>query len=119
MIAKVFKSAPSLRRWERFSFGGHDFKKSGFPFPSGTGIRFGALPLSMKHPPRLDENSRFHGSLRHYHRAGPQSQRTWDEWVDGKAAKSRPLVFWLKVFGGIVALLALAGVAVGLFIELS
>jgi hypothetical protein len=77
------------------------------------------IRLFMKHPPQIDKNSRFRGSLRHYHRASSQSQRTWDEWVDGKASKSRPLVFWLKLVGGIVALLALAGVVVGLFIELS
>jgi hypothetical protein len=72
----------------------------------------------MKHPSQRDENSRFAGSLRHYHRSSSQSQRTWDEWVDGKSAKSSS-TNWLKISAIVVAVLALGGVIAGLVIELS
>jgi hypothetical protein len=72
----------------------------------------------MKHPDQRDEKARFQGSLRHYHRSNTQEQRTWDEWVDGKAAK--PSSFsWLKIIGITLAVLALGGVIAGLIIELS
>ena len=72
----------------------------------------------MKHPSQRDENARFQGSLRHYHRANTRGNRTWDEWVDGKAGKSRPAGFWIKLSATVVAVLALCGVIAGLFIEL-
>lgn len=72
----------------------------------------------MKHPPKRDESDRFKGALRHYHRAGGQTQRTWDEWIDGKPGGSRPALPWLKIILSILGLLALAGIAAGLFIEL-
>jgi hypothetical protein len=72
----------------------------------------------MKHPSQRDENAKFQGSLRHYHRSSTQTQRTWDEWVDGKAAKQGS-TNWLKVVGITVAILALGGVIAGLVIELS
>ena len=72
----------------------------------------------MKHPSQRDETARFQGSLRHYHRSNTQTQRTWDEWVDGKAVKQGS-TNWLKVVGITVAILALGGVIAGLVIELS
>jgi len=71
----------------------------------------------MKQLPQRDESSRFSGNLRHYHRSGPGTQRTWDEWVDGKAAKTGSSN-WLKISAVVVALVALGGVIAGLVIEL-
>lgn len=71
----------------------------------------------MKHPAQRDEKARFQGPLRHYHRSSTHGQRTWDEWVDGKAAKSSSLK-WLKIAGIALAVLALVGVIAGLIIEL-
>ncbi len=72
----------------------------------------------MKPPSPIDEQSRFKGSLRHYHRIADQKHRTWDEWVDGKPADERRSVNWLKIGLAIVSLLALAGIVAGLIIEL-
>jgi hypothetical protein len=72
----------------------------------------------MKHPTERDENSRFQGSLRHYHRTDTRGTRSWDEWVDGKVEKSRPASYWIKLTATVLAVLALFGVIVGLFIEL-
>lgn len=71
----------------------------------------------MKHPSQRDENSRFHGSLRHYHRSNSQKQRTWDEWVDAKPVKARS-INWLKMGGITAGVLALIAIIVGLVIEL-
>ena len=71
----------------------------------------------MKHPSERDDSTRFSGTLRHYHRSNSQPQRTWDEWVDGKSAKSGS-TNWLKISVITLALLALAGVIAGLIIEL-
>ena len=71
----------------------------------------------MKHPSERDETSRFNGNLRHYHRSNSQNQRTWEEWVDGKPAKSGSFN-WLKIIAITIAVLALAGIITGLFIEL-
>jgi hypothetical protein len=65
-----------------------------------------------------DEHARFSGSLRHYHRTGSQTQRSWDDWVDGTTAKTRKSRHRLKIFGVTVAVLALAAIIVGLIIEL-
>jgi hypothetical protein len=75
--------------------------------------------LLMKRTLPPDEHARFSGSLRHYHRAGGQTQRSWDDWVEGTTAKSRKSGKWLKVFGIIVAVLALVGIIIGLIVELS
>jgi hypothetical protein len=72
----------------------------------------------MKHPDQRDGKTRFQGALRHYHRSNTQGQRTWEEWVDGKAAKSGS-ANWLKIIGITLAVLALCGVIAGLIIELS
>lgn len=71
----------------------------------------------MKNPFPTENKDRFSGQLRHYHRSGYQTRRTWDEWVDGKAAKSGASN-WLKILAVVVATLALAGVIAGLIIEL-
>jgi hypothetical protein len=73
----------------------------------------------MQRTPERDDQRRFSGNLRHYHRAGAAPQRSWEEWVDGKGAKSGNSSLWLKVGLIVFALLALAGIMVGLIIELS
>jgi len=66
-----------------------------------------------------DEYAKFSGNLRHYHRTGAQTQRTWDDWVEGTTAKTRKSRNWLKIGGILVAVLALSGIITGLIIELS
>jgi hypothetical protein len=72
----------------------------------------------MKNSSPPSEPARFSGSLRHYHRSAAQTQRSWDEWVDGPGAKPRGNKSWLKTTAIIVAGLVLLGIAVGLAIEL-
>jgi len=71
----------------------------------------------MKRSFPADNKDRFSGPLRHYHRSGYQTQRTWDQWVDAKAAQSGP-ANRLKTLLVVVAVLALGGVIAGLIIEL-
>jgi hypothetical protein len=71
----------------------------------------------MKRPFPTENKDRFSGQLRHYHRSGAQNRRTWDEWVDGKSARTSVKSWW-KVIVLLIALLALGGIIVGLFIEL-
>ena len=66
-----------------------------------------------------DENAKFSGNLRHYHRTGAQTQKSWDDWVDGSGVKNHKSKNWLKVIGIIVAALALSGIITGLIVELS
>ena len=72
----------------------------------------------MRRPPPLDDNTRFRGQLRHYHRSGVREHRTWDEWVEGEDAKPGKGMKLLKIVGIIVMLLALGGIIAGLFIVL-
>lgn len=72
----------------------------------------------MKHDSPIDESSRFRGGIRHYHRKGAQPQSSWEQWVEGEA-KIRPKQPWGLIILGVLGLLALAGIAVALFIELS
>ncbi|MEO7098098.1 MAG: hypothetical protein ABI162_01965 [Luteolibacter sp.] len=72
----------------------------------------------MKPPLLADDESRFSGHLRHYHRSGSKRQTSWDEWVDGKASNRSVSKKWLKIFGVLIALIALAGIVTGLIIEL-
>ena len=72
----------------------------------------------MKHPSPIDDDARFKGPLRHYHRSGTGERRTWDEWVEGKDAKPGIAVKCLKIAGIVVMLLALGGIVAGLFIVL-
>ena len=61
---------------------------------------------------------KFNGSLRHYHRSGSRTQRTWDDWVDGPSAKRKSSRNWLKISAMVVGLLALGGILAGLVIEM-
>ncbi len=65
-----------------------------------------------------DENAKFSGNLRHYHRTGAQTQKSWDDWVDGSGVKNRTSRNWLKVIGIVLASLALSGIIIGLIVEL-
>jgi len=72
--------------------------------------------MKRSHPP--ETQARFSGSLRHYHRAGVQTNRSWDDWVEGSTAKPKGNKNWLKISGIIVGILALGGIVAGLVIEL-
>lgn len=65
-----------------------------------------------------DEQTRFSGGVRHYHRSGSRSTRSWDEWVDGAGRKRGNSLSFLKILGIFLAILALGGIIVGLIIEL-
>lgn len=73
--------------------------------------------MKRTHPP--DENAKFSGNLRHYHRTGAQSQRSWEDWVEGTTAKTRKSRNWLKIIGIVAGTLALSTIIAGLIIELS
>ncbi len=62
--------------------------------------------------------SPFNGPLRNHHRVKGKPLKTWDEWVDGKPRPDRQRSKKWPVLFAIVGLLALASIAVGLFIEL-
>jgi len=72
----------------------------------------------MKPPIQRDEASRFQGSLRHYHRSVSQHNRTWEEWIDGRAATRKPPTYWLKLTVTILATIILVAVIIGLYVEL-
>ena len=74
--------------------------------------------IDMKTPISSNESPRFKGSLRHYHRSGAKAEKSWDEWVDGKPAKSGSSLKHLKLLALMFATLALAGIVTGLIIEL-
>ncbi len=71
----------------------------------------------MKPPMSRDDDSRFAGRLRHYHRSNTQPNRSWDDWVDGRPARVSRIP-WLRGIMIAVALIALLAVMTGLFIEL-
>jgi hypothetical protein len=77
----------------------------------------------MKHSRTPDRPAQFTGTLRRYTSSSPQRQRTWDDWVEGTVAKPRDpigrLKMMLKISGIIGGILALGGIALALFIELS
>lgn len=68
----------------------------------------------MKYSNQIDEEARFKGQLRHYHRSGSKDRRTWDEWVEGEETKPSVWLKVLKITGIIVALLALGAIVAGL-----
>jgi hypothetical protein len=68
----------------------------------------------MKYSNQIDEEARFKGQLRHYHRSGSKERRTWDEWVEGEETKPSVWLKVLKITGIIVALLALGAIVAGL-----
>ncbi len=72
----------------------------------------------MKRPPFPQNQGKFSGNLRHYHRSGGQNLRTWEDWVDGPSAKRKSSRNWLKILTVVVSLLALGGIAAGLWIEM-
>jgi len=80
------------------------------------GIEAARIPMKRAHP--KDEQTRFSGGVRHYHRTGAPAQRSWEEWVDGPGRKKRAFRKWLKILGITIALLALGAIIVGLIIEL-
>jgi hypothetical protein len=65
-----------------------------------------------------DEQTRFRGPLRHYHRSASNTQKTWDEWADGTAANTNPARRWLKIGAVVIATLGLATIIAALIIEL-
>jgi hypothetical protein len=73
--------------------------------------------MRRNHPP--DEHAKFHSNLRHYHRAGSDHQRSWDDWVEGGGRKSKRASNWPKIIGLLVGALAVAGIVTGLLMELS
>ena len=73
--------------------------------------------LFMKQPLPRDDDSRFAGRLRHYHRSNTQPTRSWDDWVDGRATQTTKIP-WLRGILITVAVLGLLAVLVGLFIEM-
>jgi hypothetical protein len=72
----------------------------------------------MKGPPTRDDDTRFRGGIRHYHRSKSQRDRSWDEWIDGESSNTRPIKHVAKVVGITLAVIALCAVIVGLLIEL-
>lgn len=72
----------------------------------------------MNRPKIRGEHDRFKGQLRHYHRSGPSSQRTWGEWIEEKTTPSQSPLKWLKILLVILSLLALGGIITGLIVEL-
>ena len=72
----------------------------------------------MKPRRTLDENSRFRGSVRHYHRAARTNQKNWDEWINGTSSGPKRSRNWTKILLVFVGSLALLGVVIGLVIEM-
>jgi len=72
----------------------------------------------MRNSPLKDQHSRFSGGVRHYHRSGGAPRPSWDEWVDGPGTKKIGTLRLLKILGVVLALLALGGIIVGLYVEL-
>jgi hypothetical protein len=71
----------------------------------------------MKHDSHIRDSSRFRGGLRHYHRKGSEPPSSWDEWIDPAEAAHHKRNWW-RVILVVLGLLALAGIAVGLYIEM-
>ncbi len=66
----------------------------------------------MKKPDLSTEKIRYTSSLRHYHRSGADSRRSWDEWVDGPRASVRKPSNVLKITAitlGVIVLLVIIG----------
>lgn len=66
----------------------------------------------------LNENSRFRGSVRHYHRAIHSSQANWDQWINGTTTAIKRSRNWAKILLLSIGSLALLGVVIGLVIEM-
>jgi len=65
-----------------------------------------------------DDQARFRGPLRHYHRSATNTQKSWDEWADGTTANPKPAHRWVKIGVIVVAILGLAAIVAALIIEL-
>lgn len=76
----------------------------------------------MKLPLPSDPQAQFSTKVRYYHRTGQSSQRTWDDWVEGAGGKDRVKKRgrknWLAIILSIMGLIVLAGIIIGLFVEL-
>ncbi len=72
--------------------------------------------MKPSHPPEVQ--AKFSGNLRHYHRSGAKTQRSWEEWVEGTSGKPKSSKNWLKIAGIAVGVVALTGIIAGLVIEL-
>ncbi len=72
----------------------------------------------MKKTQPPEAQLKFSGSLRHYHRSGAQTQRSWEDWVEGTTAKVGASRNWPKILGIVIGGVALTGVIAGLVIEL-
>ena len=73
----------------------------------------------MKDSHSPEGNAKFSGNLRHYHRSGSQTTRSWDDWVNGTPVEVKPKSNWPKIIGITTCVLALGGIITGLIIELS
>jgi len=74
----------------------------------------------MKRTLPPDQNAKFSGNLRHYHRSGHQQLKTWDDWVEGASAQTfKKKKNWLKIVGIFAGALALSAIIAGLLIEMS
>lgn len=60
---------------------------------------------------------RFTGGIRHYHRAAPPQNASWDEWIDGRPKSGRRAWNWPKIIGIIASLLVLGAIIAGLIID--
>ena len=74
------------------------------------------LDFVMRHISPKKKEDLFVGTVRHYHRVGSNTQRSWDAWIDEKPVKSKP-INWLKIVVISSAVLALGGIIAGLIIE--
>jgi len=72
----------------------------------------------MKKPNPSAAKIRYTSNLRHYHRSGAQSKRSWDEWVDGPGASMRKPLNILKITLTSLGVIALIAVIGGLMNEL-
>ena len=71
----------------------------------------------MKRLTPLGDATRFKGGMRCCHRAASRNA-SWNEWVNGEAALTRPRKNWLKIILLIIAVIALVGIFAGLIFEL-
>jgi hypothetical protein len=105
---------------ERFFVSESGVSKFCFPFSRRTVFDSPFRVIFMKAPHLRDDDSRFSGRLRHYHRANTQPGRSWDDWVDGgKSGGVVRKISWLRGIGIAAAVIALLAVLAGLFIEMS
>ncbi|MBC8128222.1 MAG: hypothetical protein H8M99_13860 [Gloeobacteraceae cyanobacterium ES-bin-144] len=70
----------------------------------------------MQRQPERSE-TKFKGTLKHYHRSGSQTNRTWDDWVFGTGQK-KARRNWFRIILISLALLALGGIIAAMIIVL-